>query len=481
MVTEVLCLFQDFAFSNASGPPLEEAPKGFSILPSDRKLKVTLLTLEWGPTRGGVSTINRELAIQLAKYDNVEVCMYLPLFSDEDKKAASNCKVRLLKAKERPGYDLIDWLAFPPRDHQIDIVIGHGIHLGRGASLIKRMRPECKWVQVIHIDPEELGIFKTYSDPIATGEKKHMAEVELCCEADQVVAIGPKLAEIFTRYLRDFRRNLVVLLTPGVFSEFADTMQATVTEDERRFYVFVLGCGDIEDFYLQGYDIAAQAVALLKDEEHPFKLVFADAPIGKEEEVKEMLLKEGILPSQLIVRSSKQRMPFVSRFYEADLVILPSRTGGFGVSALEALSAGKPVLVSGNSELGQALQEVPLGNNAVIDSEDPRKWAEGIKLCRRKWKKLRLMEASELRKNYSEKYKWEEQCSRLIEKMFKVVGQQGLYFVYILRADLYKYRPGLGNKKVKDIFDNTRVHYLICFRFCLGFLGQARSRGVTMV
>jgi len=407
--------------SNASVPPLEEAPRGCSIATSSCNLKVTLLSSEWGSTRGGLSTINRKLAIQLARDDNMEVCMYLPAFSDEDKKAADKCKVRLLKAKEKPGYDEpIDWLASVPSDHQMNVVIGHGIHLGRQIPHIKESHPECKWIQVVHTDPEELSMFKTYTGPIAKGEKKHEAEVKLCQEADQVVAVGPKLTETFARYLRSCGRDqLVFNLTPGIFSEFSDIKQAT--EERGVFHVLVFGRGDSEDFHLKGYDIAARAVALLKDEEHAFKLVFVGAPSGKEEQVKELLLNEGILPRQLIVRSAKERKQLAQEFYGADLAIMPSRTEGFGLSALEALSAGLPVLVTHNSGLGQALKEVRLGKSVIVNSEDPAEWAEAIRGVRSKLRSVRLKEASDLRKNYSEAYNWEKQCSRLVVKIHELV------------------------------------------------------------
>ena len=63
---------------------------------SSRKLKVTLLGSEWGSTKGGLSTFNRELAIHLAKNDNVEVSMYLPQCSEKDKRAAAKLRVDLL-------------------------------------------------------------------------------------------------------------------------------------------------------------------------------------------------------------------------------------------------------------------------------------------------------------------------------------------------------------------------------------------------
>ncbi|XP_074628529.1 D-inositol 3-phosphate glycosyltransferase-like [Acropora palmata] len=384
---------------------------------SSRKLKVTLLTSEWGSSKGGLSTINRELATQLAKHDNVEVCMYLPRFSDEDKNAAADCRVSLVKAKERAGYnDPIDWLAFIPRDHQMDVVIGHGIHLGRQVPLIKEMHPECKWVQVVHTDPEELGMFKTYPDPTAKGEKKHEAEVKLCLEADHVVAVGPKLTEAFARYLRQSCGD-VLNFTPGIFSEFAGINQAA--EERKVFHILLFGRGDGEDFQLKGYDIAAKAVAMLNES---FKLVFVGAPHGKEEEVKATFLDKGISRSHLIVRSVKERKQLAEQFYQADLVIMPSRTEGFGLAALEALSAGLPVLVSGNSGLGEALEEVPFGTTVVVKSEDPAEWAKAIRGVRSKRRSVRLKEASVLCKMYSETYKWEEQCCKLIKKLEVIRG-----------------------------------------------------------
>ncbi|XP_015755586.1 PREDICTED: uncharacterized protein LOC107335136 isoform X1 [Acropora digitifera] len=412
-------VLQNCSFSKASVPSSEETPKGGKISTSSRKLKVTLLASEWGSAKGGLSTMNRELAIHLAKDDNVEVCMYLPAFSDEDKKAADKCRVRLLKAKEKPGYDPIDWLASVPSDHRMDAVIGHGIHLGRQVPDIKKSHPECKWVQVVHTDPEEYGMFKNYPNPTAKGEKKYDAEVKLCQQADQVVAIGPKLADT---YSHSYVKGTVFDLTPGIFSEFADMKPILPDNIGKRttFRVLVFGRGDSEDFELKGYDIAARAVAKLRDK-GSFKLVFVGAPNGKEEKVKKMLLNEGISRRQLIVRSAKEREQLSQQFYEVDLVIMPSRTEGFGLAALEALSAGLPVLVSGNSGFGEVLKEVPFGKNVVVKSEDPEEWAKAILEVWTKHSTLRLKEARDLRKNYSEKYNWEKQCSRLIEKIHKVV------------------------------------------------------------
>ena len=54
--------------------------------------------------------------------------------------------------------------------------------------------------------------------------------------------------------------------------------------------------------------------------------------------------------------------------------IVPSRIDWFGLTALEAVSAGLPILVSGNSGFGELL----------IDSDDPKEWARVIAGIRKK-------------------------------------------------------------------------------------------------
>ena len=385
---------------------------------SSRKLRVTLLSSEWRSTKGGLSTINRELAIQLAKHPRVEVSVYLPECSEEDKQVAASHNVHLIEAEEMAGYDPVDWLSFLPEDHVVDCVIGHGAVLGRQVQGIKRDHAHCKWIQVVHTAPEELGMYKGYEKCISRGEKKHQVEVELCKLADQVVAVGPKLAEAFSGYLRPSGKDQRVFkLTPGIFSEFAAVNQAT--EERNSFSVLVFGRGDNEDFQLKGYDIAAQAIAELKDT--TYKLVFVGATSGEEEKVAEMLLQQGIDRSQLRVRCfNESREKLAELFCEVDLAVMPSRTEGFGLAALEALSAGLPVLVSGNSGFGEALRKVPHGSSCVVESEDPKDWANAIKAVRQKGREMRLGESEVVHGAYSKKYSWKKQCDKLIERMIEM-------------------------------------------------------------
>ena len=378
----------------------------------NRRLKVTLLSSGWRlSTDREVSTISRKLAIQLAKHPNVEVSVFLPKCSEEDKRNAASCKIQLIEADKLPGHEPIFWLSSLPRNHDVDCIIGHGVHLGKQIPPIKKNQ-DCRWIQVVHSVHEEVGMYKNISE----GEQLQQTEIKLCKMADEVVAIGPKVAEAYKRFLCSAKEEKTILdLTPGVFSEFLNVAQAT---DERKtFCVLVIGSGDsCEDFNVKGFNMAAEAIAELKDASYQLKFLYSPREDGKE--IAEKLLQHGISRNQLIVHSFDDSSEELANFFcEVDLAIMPSRTEGFGLPGLEALSAGLPVLVSGNSGLGEALREVPLGSFYVINSEDPKDWAREIKAVRQKSRTICLQESKLLCEHYAQTYDWERQCTSLVKRM----------------------------------------------------------------
>ena len=400
--------------------------------PSPGKLQVTVLASEWGSTKGGLSTLNRELAIELAKCPEVEISFFVPQCSEEDKRTALGHHIKIVEAARLTGFDELQWLSFPPDHLQIDFIVGHGVKLGHQAQVIRKSH-KCKWIQVVHTDPEELGMYKSYQDPISKGEKKHKEEVELCEKADFVVGVGPKLCEAFRRYLRWCKKDESILdITPGVFDEFVNVEHAS--EDRERCGILVFGRGDAEDFQLKGFDVAGKAVAVLNDAH----LVFVGAPEGKHEDIAKRLLECGLPAHRLTVRSFLQSREDLKRLLcEVDLVLMPSRTEGFGLTGLEALSAGLPVLVSKNSGFGEALRKVPFGSACVIDSEDPLVWAEAIKEVWNKDRETRLQEAEMLRSSYEKEYSWAKQSEGLVNQMLTL--DNGMYLWCIFEGYLYRF------------------------------------------
>ena len=379
----------------------------------ERKLRVTLLSAGWkASSNGDLTTINRELAIQMAKHPNVEVSVFVPQCSEEDKKDADSYNVKLIEAVKLSGFEPVDWLASLPDGHAMDCVLGHGVALGRLISLIKKNPnySNCKWIQVVHTSPEEIGMYKSISE----GQKMQQTEIELCEMADQVVTIGPKLTDAYENQLG---KGKVFNLIPSILTEFSDVQQAS--KERRTFCVLVTESGDSEDFDVKGYDIAVKAIANLKDKSYQLK--FASKQRGKEDELANKLLQCGIGRNQLIICSFDENKETLAKLFSAvDIAILPSKVEGFGLRALEAISGGLPVLVSGNSGIAEALRKVPNGSQCIVDSEDPADWARAIKAVRNKKRNVRLAEAKILRENYLQQFSWEEPCNFLVKKMYSL-------------------------------------------------------------
>ena len=379
----------------------------------ERKLRVTLLSTEWkASSNGDLTTINRELAIQMAKHPNVEVSVFLPQCSEEDKRDADSYNVKLIEAVKLSGFEPVDWLASVPEGHAMDCVLGHGVALGRQIQIIKKNPnySHCKWIQVVHTAPEEIGMYKSISE----GQQMQQTEIELCEMADQVVTIGPKLTDAYENQLG---KGKVFNLMPSILTEFSDVQQAS--NERRTFCVLVTESGDSEDFDVKGYDIAVKAIANLKDKSYQLK--FASKQRGKEDELANKLLQCGIGRNQLIICSFDENRETLANLLSAvDIAILPSKTEGFGLSSLEAISAGLPVLVSGNSGIAEALREVPNGSQCIVDSEDPVDWARAIKAVHDKKRKVRLAEAKFLRGNYLQQFSWEGPCNFFVKKMYSL-------------------------------------------------------------
>ena len=377
---------------------------------SSSKLKLLLLASEWGSKRDGLSIFHRELAIQLAKRPDVQVSVFVPQCDQEEKDSALKKNVTLIQASRGPEfYDESKLFPFPPKDLQIHCVIGHEVSLGLQAKIIQEIR-NCKWVQFVHTDPEDLGMSKAYPGAMSKAQKKDR-EVDLCKMADLVVAVGPKLKDAYRSFLRCRAKdqNLLVF-TPGIFSEFDNAVQRKQEGD--KFRVLVFDRGDTEGFSLKGVDIAAEAVGLLKDE---VNFIFLVPPGKKQDEVASLLKECNVPPKCLTVRNIDCWESYKQLLSEVDLAIMPSITGEFGFAALEGISANLPVLITDKTGLGQVLKKVPFGSQYVVSSDDVMEWVKKIQKILHKGYERRLEEAQILLDNYAKTYNWEEQCSVVVD------------------------------------------------------------------
>ena len=414
--------------------PLPKAPEVTdSRIFSQMVLNVTILADEWNSLKGGLSTFNRELAIHLASRSDTQLTVFVPhgACEEKEKAAAAEKFVSIIEAEELMTCDSLVELFFPPDDLEIDVVIGHGVKLGQQAQKIRKSH-KCMWVQVVHTAPDELGMYKDYSNAVTQSGVKNQREVSLCKIADLVMAVGPKLKGFYSTRLHSFKKEQDVMeFTPGIMSDLNGVKLSPNENDE--FQVLMFGRGDDEDFELKGYDIAAGAFTSHELKNDSYHLTFVGAAPGKQDELAAKLLKHGISRNQLSVKEYiKDRERLKELLLRMDLVIMPSRTEGFGLTSLEALSAGLPVLAGHNSGFSKALQNVEFGGLCVVDSDKPEDWSKAIKKVRQKERETRLKEMQRLRQSYEQTYNWEKQCETLVREIRrKVFGRQVLFFPFL--------------------------------------------------
>lgn len=381
-------------------------------------------------TDGWNKAVNGQLLTKLAQDSRVRLVGFVPKYTPQQKEHARSLGIELVDAKQISGYSPIELLAYPPDDLGIDILILHayGRDLGRQAQII-RMTKQCKWVHVVHTVSEELEKFLERSASTTVGqESEHELQTALCEIADLIIAVGPKVAEAYKSALRFCGKDKNVIdLTPAITEEFLGVRQMDTSAGE-KFRVLISGSSKY--FKVKGCDIAAKAIKLLQDSS--YLLLFVGQPSDNATQIKEALLKEGINLNQLTMRTSSGDTESWCRLLcEVDLLIKPSRTEGFGISGLRAISADLPVLVSGNCGLGMVLKKIPSGKQHIVESEDPQVWADKIKEIRAKGPKERRLQSEKLRNEYASHFNWETQCGQLVETMFTMVPAKSGMFKFI--------------------------------------------------
>ena len=389
-----------------------------------KPIKVTILSDD---SNGLSSCFREELAKQLAKFTQtgVEVSLLVPESAqiyDWNKRKLEANGVTIVKAKKRPCFpDPIDWLCYPPEKLKSGIVIGIGARLGK-IALHWKERYQCK---SIYIDAQGDDWLFSH-EVVETYEDFQDCRKNLPIAANIAVAIGPKTTDDLSASLRSEGKQVYNLI-PGIISEFSNLNHATC--DGRNYRVLLLGGANPDNFFKDGLQTAADAVAELKN--NSYHLIYVGAGKGTEQQFKDLFHKCGVSKSQLRIRSlPKTDDEWKKLFLEVDLAIMPSGDKEFGLEALLALSAGLPVLVHGESGFGEALRDVTFGTSAIVDSDDANEWASRIKKIRETDRKTRLKQAAELRSNYDEKYSWEKQLTPLVAVMFMMVS--GMIFIPFL-------------------------------------------------
>jgi len=332
-------------------------------------LTILMVCDEWLPNRGGISTVNRALAVEFAAQGHQVACL-VESATTADQVDAATYGVRLIVAEDTPAGPNL----FLPNAEVSrlcpDVVIGHDRITGEIAwTYARRYGGNPQLVHIVHTAPSLEERYKPTGRATMRIEERERFTRLMAKEADVLAAIGPLLASHTSSVVHDGVAEVAVLrLDPGL-----DCSGRTRMPPARPL---VLALGRTESIPVKGLDIAAGAVADLAASpgaSAPTLLVRGAPAVSCDRLHAELTSATGLAANQLDVR------PFATGDGEAhrDLMraavcVLPSRAEGFGMSALEAIAVGTPVLVSARSGLAELLFEV-LGAGAqplVVDVSD---------------------------------------------------------------------------------------------------------------
>jgi glycosyltransferase involved in cell wall biosynthesis/tetratricopeptide (TPR) repeat protein len=338
--------------------PADTPPHGPAVL---------ALATEWSSAHGGLSTLNRQLCRALAA-QGVEVVCVAVTVSDADRRDAESSGIHLRQAVRPPGgtdHAALSGRAAIPEGFVPDYIIGHGRVTGPAAHQLAEHFPSAKRIHVIHMAADEIEWHKLdrMDDAGERSETRHQIELDLAKGAHRAVAIGPRLYDRYLRELSRFDTARVFNLVPGF--DAADDRPRTPPPGAPWK---ILVAGRAEDAQLKGLDIAARALGLAVRDRSPtaarVELLVRGAPQGESESLRQEVLAWARSPALgVVVRPySADRDSMIGDLETSTLVLMPSRQEGFGLVGLEAITAGVPVLVSGNSGLGDQLR-------AALDAE----------------------------------------------------------------------------------------------------------------
>ena len=321
------------------------------------------LATEWKSRHGGLSTFNRDLCCALARSGARVVC-YVPHEDEEEvRRVRDETGVEIVVATDAPGLNDVSLLLQRPKlpvGFIPTVVIGHDRITGAAsASLCRDHYPASKHLLFIHTNPKQIEWFKEQGDGnTATGNAEHrrQLQIRLAEKAHLVVGVGPKLYQAISNDLHAHIPPKTTLeFLPGFETSFRVASPPPANE------CFVLGRA--EDADLKGLDIAARAMAKLLAAPHqaitpPPVLVIRGAPIGTGDDLKkELMQKTNLGANYLYVREYSSDVNVIQRdILSSALVLLPSRTEGFGLAAFEAIALGIPVLISDQSGLAEMLR-----------------------------------------------------------------------------------------------------------------------------
>lgn len=328
--------------------------------------KILLVNDEWSSKTGGVSTINREMAIAFAKA-GCPVAVYVANATHSDIDDAAANKILLVPPGSVPGLASDVLLATQPLLESFgdpDFIIGHGRVTGPYAHIIKSSYyPSSKRIHVVHTDSERIEAVKESvagKSTMTVADDRRQTEISLSLSADLVVGIGQRLS----RYISDqligkLNHPKVVTLIPGFDAGTVNDEPLKVPLQHQVLFI-----GRAEDYMSKGVDIAIGATDWIARRNRKSNsltipsLVIRGVNFEDEQKLaKRIAMNPRILVQPYLRPYTTNSVSVQGDFRSSRVVIMPSREEGFGLSGHEAIASRVPVLITKESGLADLLKD----------------------------------------------------------------------------------------------------------------------------
>lgn len=212
------------------------------------------------------------------------------------------------------------------------------------------------------------------------------AELLLVKEADRVIATSENDA-VYLETLYDCPKEMIVVLTPGVNLELFKPMneieakKAIGADCEHKLILFV---GRIEP--LKGIDVLLYAIKILLEKNPGIKIcvwiVGGDVSETSDkwsDELQKLDRIKNLLNIATAVKfvGKKQQKELPSYYNAAEIAVMPSQYESFGITALEAMACGTPVITTDVTGISGLLDKthgalITSANNPIMLAEKIR-------------------------------------------------------------------------------------------------------------
>ncbi|NRQ36237.1 tetratricopeptide repeat protein [Nonomuraea sp. NN258] len=325
------------------------------------RIHFLVVATEWNSAHGGLSTFNRQLCTHLAAA-GVRVSCLVATASEAERHDAAAKGVRLVAAARTGGSPDLSRKPDLGDSGDPDVIVGHARVTGPAAQRLADDFPAAKRLHFVHMIPDEIEWHKLRQgqDIGRLAEERQQIELDLSQDADYAVAVGPRIHAWFLRDLeaRGVDPRRVLRFDPGFDAPPAGPRPAPSGSPWT-----VLLFGRAEDDRLKGLDLAALGFSAVATRRHAhlprIELLIRGAQEGTSRELERQMVewaKDRTLNVRVKPYAGSDRLATDLR--AASLVLMPSRAEGFGLVGVEAIVARTPVLVSGESGLGDLLREV---------------------------------------------------------------------------------------------------------------------------